>query len=973
MNTDYFDIKIIDTHENNRELRLEDTQMSSPKLVYNGTDDKLQNLMTAELHFNMLVPDSENATFWHLFTGSETRYKVLLESEENGEVTTVFTGFLLPEQFAEPYDSGGFFVEFVATDGIGRLKGLDFLGTTSKKQSVIEVLLRCLILTGLDLPLNFAPAFTNAAFDFNYKELEVDTVCYKDMTVYEVMLACLESLGCKLVQVNSQWYVLGLNRFSEQEITFHRYSYSGFYFQYLGDQKEARRKVTGRFLSKPFLTVKQPTAKVEVKWESENTKWLLPEDLVTAFPENFHADHTDNSMRYLKQLKSDDRFRAYTVCVYVNDAINTSGLYSYIKGFSIYENRSQTLIGPYVQLLSFKNEAVTQTNQESFIAKEDLADNYLTLKEYVFVYGGVEKENKGSFFVDFGVAFNGYSVTADEIKSLIESGEVKKLVHIAIYYKEHLTQGKSSEQMVYSTLDDTLPGSLFDFDFEASGYLKCVLKVDSFLFEKDGFYTVRLYPVLEHPKLSAKVALHKLHLKTEKEKNEFYCVKNAEDFTLVYKKSVFHGTSRMNLSERRFYFSKEIQRLMDAGELMVREQVLRKRYHRVKEFYNAGELWYRNAEIGIFKNDQQLILNGYSLYRKVASDFEEIPKDKYTVEDQGDFSVIKQVSFGSVAPSWFLSDENEQLYIAPKASAGEVNYLNYWMDKFVVLGAKNTEVSALGGGLSSMYAWLTSKPFLCLQGTLTRLLNPLYLFQFNYVAQKDLYVTNLTLDLSEGLSEVTLIECNDYQEVPSEIIDTTIPVTLNPSINIGVVAVAPQLFNPWSINVSYEFTDFTVVDAVVKFLHFTDHPANGGVTSGLEFSKNINDLKGDYTLSFPYAMTSQERGYYEVFVKQGDVFSNKEVVLVNPVVDGSIAIQKTSIEGRVLSFTAEFQGNLPTPLHLVYQELEQWTGVIKGLPVYQEVQQKQEYQIRLEQGDNFRVWLQAGEIGSNQITQSFHL
>ncbi|WP_435263451.1 hypothetical protein [Tenacibaculum sp. nBUS_03] len=746
-----------------------------------------------------------------------------------------------------------------------------------------------------------------------------------------------------------------------------------FTFSIWENQKEVRRKVTGRFLSKPFLTVKQPTVKVEVKWESENTKWLLPEDLVTAFPENFHADHTDNSMRYLKQLKSDDRFRAYTVCVYVNDAINTSGLYSYIKGFSIYENRSQTLIGPYVQLLSFKNEAVTQTNQESFIAKEDLADNYLTLKEYVFVYGGVEKENKGSFFVDFGVAFNGYSVTADEIKSLIESGEVKKLVHIAIYYKEHLTQGKSSEQMVYSTLDDTLPGSLFDFDFEASGYLKCVLKVDSFLFEKDGFYTVRLYPVLEHPKLSAKVALHKLHLKTEKEKNELYCVKNVEDFTLVYKKSVFHGTSRMNLSERRFYFSKEIQRLMDAGELMVREQVLRKRYHRVKEFYNAGLLWYRNAEIGIFKNDQQLILNGYSLYRKVASDFEEIPKDKYTIEDQGDFSVIKQVSFGSVAPSWFLSDENEQLYIAPKAATGEVNYLNYWMDKFVVLGAKNTEVSALGGGLSSMYAWLTSKPFLCLQGTLTRLLNPLYLFQFNYVAQKDLYVTNLTLDLSEGLSEVTLIECNDYQEVPSEIIDTTIPVTLNPSINIGVVAVAPQLFNPWSINVSYEFTDFTVVDAVVKFLHFTDHPANGGVTSGLEFSKNINDLKGDYTLSFPYAMTSQERGYYEVFVKQGDVFSNKEVVLVNPVVDGSIAIQKTSIEGRVLSFTAEFQGNLPTPLHLVYQELEQWTGVIKGLPVYQEVQQKQEYQIRLEQGDNFRVWLQAGEIGSNQITQSFHL
>ena len=109
MKPTYIDIKIIDTHENNRALVIEDTQRASPKLIYNGSDDNLQHLMTTELRFNMLVRDSRNATFWHLFTGSETRYKVVVEAEEKGNITTLFTGFLLPEQFEEPYDSGGFF------------------------------------------------------------------------------------------------------------------------------------------------------------------------------------------------------------------------------------------------------------------------------------------------------------------------------------------------------------------------------------------------------------------------------------------------------------------------------------------------------------------------------------------------------------------------------------------------------------------------------------------------------------------------------------------------------------------------------------------------------------------------------------------------------------------------------------------------------------------------------------------------
>ena len=980
MRPTYIDIKIIDTHENNRALVIEDTQRASPKLIYNGADDNLQHLMTTELRFNMLVRDSRNATFWHLFTGSETRYKVVVEAEEKGNITTLFTGFLLPEQFEEPYDSGGFFVEFVATDGIGRLKAKKFFGIQGKRMSVIAIIMNCLSYTGLELPLYFAPAFTGAAFDFNYQELEVDIGCYKDMSVYDVLMAILESIGCKLVQVDSCWYVLGLNRFSQPKITFYKYHYALWNLSYLGSVEIERRKITGPFFSRPIVSVNPPLAKATVEWDAKNTKWLLPEDAVTTFPERYHQDDTDDSLFYFKQVSSDARFKGYTHCQYTYDHFRHSGIFSYSRGISLLENKTKVLRGPYIQMTSYKKANRRQGHDQSFVSLDDLSENYLTLKDFFFVYGGDQEQNKGSLFFSLEVTKNGYRVKESELRELIESGDFDQVVNFTLLYKEHLTQGVSQERVVYSTLDRTLAKGLFEFDLSVgTGYLNktvlnATLKLDSFLFEKDGFYSLRMYPVLEHSKLAGRVSLKKLEIKTKRDKKEVYTSLGVDDFSLEAQKTVFHGTSRMDLSDRRFVFSEALQRLLDSGSLMSGEQILFKRYHRVAERKNGSAFWYWHSELGLLPQTYQLLLNGYNIFRKKGDGFVEVPKDMYRLSEREGFHVMSQITYKEVLPDWFLGEETEELYLVPKASSGELKYLNYWLDKFVFLGGDNKGVGTFGDCLARMYTWLRSKPSLKITGSLARFLNPLYLFQFDYDGVKELYVTNLTLYLTEGTSELTLIERTNYKAVSdqTQVIDTTEPSPPNPSIKIlNVSVLEPYLASTWSVVVKYKFIDFTEPTGVLLLTHYDKHPDAGGVPTGVVLKANIRASGNSYTYSFGWLMGLEKRGYYKVSIAQGGVVSNEQVIVVNPIPKASVKIKTVAVEGKKLQFSASFEGDLSKPVELVYQEIDKWTGIVNTKPVYANVARQANYEITLEKAGVYWVWLRCGDVLSNKLNQQF--
>jgi hypothetical protein len=183
MDFEFGSIVITDTETNTRILQEELAEYGSLRLVYNGEDDRYQTIMSSELHFNFLVSDGADAKYIHLLTSSETRYKVELKAYDENEVflSNLWEGFLLPEQFTEPYMNGKYFINFVAVDGIGLLKGKGFnVLNQFGKRSLSELIALATTATGLNLPIYIAPAVENAVADVRVDQIEADINSYYD-------------------------------------------------------------------------------------------------------------------------------------------------------------------------------------------------------------------------------------------------------------------------------------------------------------------------------------------------------------------------------------------------------------------------------------------------------------------------------------------------------------------------------------------------------------------------------------------------------------------------------------------------------------------------------------------------------------------------------------------------------------------------------------------------------------------------
>ena len=119
--------------------------------------------------------------------------------------------------YSEPYTNNTFFVDFCATDGIGRLKK-QYLPASfySDKKSITSIIAECLKLTGNNLPISIAPAIENATVTFNQDKLDIDTAIFLDndkkKSAYDILNDIIVSMGCKLFQFKLRWYIIGINQ-----------------------------------------------------------------------------------------------------------------------------------------------------------------------------------------------------------------------------------------------------------------------------------------------------------------------------------------------------------------------------------------------------------------------------------------------------------------------------------------------------------------------------------------------------------------------------------------------------------------------------------------------------------------------------------------------------------------------------------------------------------------------------------------
>lgn len=294
-------IKIIDTDTN---TTLEDftsavsfetienqAARSSIQLSWDGSDDKYQSLMTSSLTFDLLVRDGADGKFYHLYTGAEDQFRVDLTDEND---TLLWSGFLLPDQYSEPYKYPTLFVSMTATDCIGILKGKEYEDYSyySQEHSVIDFICAALKLTGLKQELYFSPAIlpTNG---YRWDEIYVNGKLYADEVkkeetdffpsqkvdnVYDVLERLVHDLGCKLYTWKGKWYLVGINQQHKEVVTFLKYDSNG---SYLGVDAVGIESKKVTFYVDPTITVVSPWKTVELTVDLDEDGAMLDEaDLV---------------------------------------------------------------------------------------------------------------------------------------------------------------------------------------------------------------------------------------------------------------------------------------------------------------------------------------------------------------------------------------------------------------------------------------------------------------------------------------------------------------------------------------------------------------------------------------------------------------------------------------------------------------------------------------------------------------------
>lgn len=225
-----YTIDLIDTVDDSHITIVERAAQSSLILNWSGADEKDGlNLVPSSLNFTLVDTTNQDAFFSDLFTTNETRFAVRLYHTATD--STVWQGFILPDQYSEPYTNGNTFVSFTASDGLGRLRG-KYLSDSfyTEESSVIEIIAACLMLTGLELPIYFLPAIeNNIQKDWSKIYISGDTLWNNEEKIdaHEVLSGLVKDLICCLYQAEGRWYVEALSRRHIRKNEYFQYSETG--------------------------------------------------------------------------------------------------------------------------------------------------------------------------------------------------------------------------------------------------------------------------------------------------------------------------------------------------------------------------------------------------------------------------------------------------------------------------------------------------------------------------------------------------------------------------------------------------------------------------------------------------------------------------------------------------------------------------------------------------------------------------
>lgn len=258
-------------------------EKGSVKIIYDGDDTKFQTLFASRCEFSLevghLFPNTD-LFYEYLASGDETRYKVIVRDQDEN---TLWEGFILPDEYSEPYTTGTFWVNFTSTDGLGRLKGATLDSTFyTAKHSISKTICDCLKNTGLELELWVSPSFKNTGAGLRWDQLFVDGSAYinesSKTNCYDILDGILLEMGCTLWQQENKWYIIGINKRGLESPVYQHYDKDGVFIEEI--QPSTYGATTIGWDATPDVSVLPAFKQVTVTVGVDTINPIFPEDIV---------------------------------------------------------------------------------------------------------------------------------------------------------------------------------------------------------------------------------------------------------------------------------------------------------------------------------------------------------------------------------------------------------------------------------------------------------------------------------------------------------------------------------------------------------------------------------------------------------------------------------------------------------------------------------------------------------------------
>lgn len=331
MDKNCFSIKIFDTDNLQDVTELNYAENGSISLRYNGGDDKLQFIVGSDLTFTIEDYNFSDGRFDKFYTENETKWLVELWGSSFGQPQSLkWRGFLMPEQYREPWANEPLYIELTATDGLGRLRGKELPAQSYvEEKQLMKFLADALKQTGLSQDIYFSPSFNNLTKEWKdiylYGKAFIDDKENPDFAADVVEKIC-KSLRCTLYSELGAWFLVGHNKGMISEVTYQHYNVDGDFVESKTISKE-KTDVSKLFFPTPVISIVPKVGKVALqqkfspvqlpknveKQENEgyslqegNTEFSVPTDWVVSGIFNARIKLDDGKLHLGQTLVADD-------------------------------------------------------------------------------------------------------------------------------------------------------------------------------------------------------------------------------------------------------------------------------------------------------------------------------------------------------------------------------------------------------------------------------------------------------------------------------------------------------------------------------------------------------------------------------------------------------------------------------------------------------------------------------------------